>query len=345
MAGLDFVVVFIDLETVQPTLKRPTGVKNKDGIYTTDPCQMYCSRIWQLACVSQTGQFVCFIHPGIPLEKLEAASKKFLSSEDKRKLQSLKQTDNLSSIWPDFCQWLLETAGTCPNILLVAQQIHHNDEIVLAVEMARNQLQWPSQLTIFAIDPLVSIQGTLAEQRIVRKGSWTVSSVYHDLTGNKNHQVHNAFEDAKSLCKNIQTCWALKMMSNFGFQCPPANLAILSTHTDLPVNLWLFWPTVRAVLGWAPVLAKDNRQSIWSLTNKRNCSPWPRELIQTLEDNHSICTISDLIERSTEPDFETKMKTNDPIVTREWSYIATRLSESVHQKSRTPSPDARKGDS
>lgn len=337
MSILPFILVF-DLETVNPQLKTPTGLTDREGNYIPDQYQIYCSRIWQLGCVCQYGEFEILAHPGFPLENLSESSKRFLKREDRDILENIPTKQTLETMWPSFCKWLCDMAGHFADVILVAQQADHNDEIVLAVEMARYGLKWPSGMRIYAVDALYSIQQSFEGQDMSLKRSWGVGAIYNDLTGKTHDKSHRALEDAKCLLANIKTCWALQFMLKMGIRCPQTDFSKLSGEVEN--NAWVFWPTVKDILGWIPNTLKDHRKSIWSLTTmtRKGYSPWPPELAREMENKHDIYTISDFLERAKVKNFEAVL-CGGPIVRKYWNTVEAELEYRKAQRSRTPSPE------
>jgi hypothetical protein len=289
-------IVILDLETVYPSLKSPTGILDKGGTYRADPYQIHSSRIRQLACVCAGGEFDAHVYPGFSFEKLSESSVQFLTPNEIEAFKTLTPDQGLASIWPRFCEWLIEMTGGTKTITFVAQQANYSDEIVLAIEMARHGLKWPGGFTIHAVEALPSIQKSFELQDLARHRSWQVSSVYRDFTGERPTRVHDALEDAKCLLRNLQGCWALNLVGELGFKCSLNNLPILSDNVD---NLgWMFWLTAPVVLGWNIRNLKDHRQSLWALTTmtRKGYSQWPAEMVKTLEEEFDLYTIADLME-------------------------------------------------
>jgi hypothetical protein len=335
-----FIIAF-DLETVYPVLETPTGLVNQEGNFCVDPHQVHCSRIWQLGCTSLFGDYEALIHPGFPLENLSESSRNFLKPDDFQLLKSIPREQTLAAIWPDFCQWLEKSAGRGAEIILVAQQANHGDEIVLAVEMARYNLKWPAKMRIYAVDALACIQQCFREHQITRTQSWTVSSIYKDLTGKEPVKTHRALEDARCLLANLKTCWGLKMLSNLGISYSMGDFSSLGDSVESME--WLFWATAPKLLDWKPETPKDHRQSVWALTTmtRKGYVQWPAELARELENRFSIYTISDLMQISKREDFIQHLCKSE-IVKKNWRLIEKEVEyRNSRSRSRTPSPDGR----
>lgn len=327
-------ILFYDLETVVPALQNPTGLIDKEGHYKVDPYQIHAARIWQMGFVCQYGEYEAFIHPGFSVENLSESSAKFLKTRDKKTLSSIPEDQNMRSIWPSFCEWLEEHVGESRTIVLVAQQLHHNDEITLAVEMARHGLEWPKGFTVLAIEALPYIQKSFKDQNVERKRPWGVAAVYKDFMGRDPEAIHRALDDARTLKANIQGCWGLQMLQSLGFQCTLDNLPVLGHHVQKME--WMFWLTVPNCLDWKMRPPKDNRQSIWSLvTSPTRMIPWPHELALILERDYEIYSISDLVERGRNHIFEESLKQSN----LSSHYINLIKKELENRKSRNDSKD------